>query len=625
MKSSTMHRQILFGALAVAAFVALMPRPSSAILATLTDDSYVTDASTSLHGTKPTLKVQDSTTHDSSTYLKFDLSTLPAGVTAADVDKATLTVFVTKVSGTGPVSVYEAASTPAWTESSINASNTPAVEGAALQTSTPSSKFEYLALDVTGAVLDWVTTPANNNGLILNPGTGANLLFDSKESKSTSQAPTLQITLKNAVTSANIVDGTITAADIAPNSITIDETDFSPGAFNVRVGPLTLISNIDGTANTALGWGALSSNDHGGGNSAVGDGALASNTGGSGNTALGEDALASATMASGNVAVGIGALTSVVTGAHNTAVGAGALGSTLGVDNTAVGYTALFSDTTGNYNTAVGKDAMLNTTGGSLNVALGQRALLSNTTGAGNTVVGNSTADALTSGDNNTGVGSDAFDLLTTGTNNTAIGWRAGASITTGSDNIYIGNAGANESQTIRIGFAQTNAYVQGIFGATSTVGSPVFVNSSGKLGTTTSSRRFKTDIRDIGDISRKLLKLRPVSFRYKKEIDPDGTLQYGLIAEEVAKVMPDLVLNGDDGKPYTVKYHLLAALLLNEVQKQHQTLQAQETALQDVRAENAALRAGLGEIDGLKARLTALEGGSGRPNAVTCSEDRGM
>ena len=221
MKSSTMHRQILFGALAMAAFVALMPRSSSAVLATLTDDTYVTDASPSIHGTKATLKVQDSPTHDSSAYVKFNLGNLPAGVAAADIDKAILTVFVSKLSGTGAVSVFEADPTsfPGWNESSLNTTNAPATLGSALQTVTPASKFEYVNFDVTAAVLDWVTTPAHNNGLVLTPGTGANLLFESKESKASGHAPALQFTLKTSVTSANIVDGTIQNADIANSTI----------------------------------------------------------------------------------------------------------------------------------------------------------------------------------------------------------------------------------------------------------------------------------------------------------------------------------------------------------------------------------------------------------------------
>jgi len=393
------------------------------------------------------------------------------------------------------------------------------------------------------------------------------------------------------------------------------------GDSNTAVGAFALQSNTTGLSNTAVGLDTLQSNTTGYWNTAVGSGASKSNTTGAGNVAVGDSALYFDTSGSEDVAVGFGALNINVTGNQNCAVGARALQDNLsGHFNTALGFGALeVADATGN--TAIGWNALSSDTTGANNVALGPTALSTNATGNSNTAIGQAAlqystgsentalgegAAFNTTGDGNTVVGRAALLNNTSGNNNIALGASSGDSLASGDNNIYVGNHGAaNESNVIRIGTSPTHTatFVAGIRGVTT--GSPdaieVMIDSNGQLGTISSSRRFKTDIRNMGDVSSKLLKLRPVTFRYKKELDPSGTLQYGLIAEEVEQVFPDLVAYGKDGKIETVKYHLLANLLLNEFQKQHRQIE-------QVQVENATLRAQVGEIGELKARLTALE-----------------
>jgi hypothetical protein len=286
-----------------------------------------------------------------------------------------------------------------------------------------------------------------------------------------------------------------------------------------------------GNRNTALGEYALSSNTSGSDNTAVGAEACFANTSGSSNTGIGSFALGSTTTGLVNTAVGSGALPSNTTGSANSALGVNALDlNTTGGNNTAIGTLALFGNSTGNYNTALGASALINTTGSS----------------------------------------------------NIAIGRSAGNNIGSGSNNIDIGNnAPGNESDTIRIGNTQTRAFLAGVNGATSSSGVAVFVNSSGQLGTVTSSLRFKEDVEDMGEATGDLMKLRPVTFHYKAPYD-DGSrlLQYGLIAEEVAKVYPTLVQYDAQGKPFTVRYQALNTMLLNELQKQHAQVEEQKAQL---------------------------------------------
>jgi hypothetical protein len=427
------------------------------------------------------------------------------------------------------------------------------------------------------------------------------------------------------------------------------------GTFNTAVGTQALQANTSGSYNTADGAGALQSNNTGGANTAVGNAALANNNSGSGNTAMGSAALIGNTTGSNNTGIGISALQDNTTGGSNTAVGGSALQNnngnnntatgqnamqmnTSGCCNTASGQAALFDNTTGsanaafggsalqdnstgnnnvaigqaallnnnaNNNTATGQNAMHSNTSGCCNTASGQNALGANTTGNGNAAFGGSALQDNTGGGGNTALGQGALQNNTTGASNIAIGQGAGMSTPVGNSNsIYIGSAGtgSDASGTIQIGTEGTQTggtFIAGIYGASSSSGAEVYVNSSGQLGTVLSSGRFKEQITAMGDSSSKLLQLRPVNFFYKPEYD-DGShlLQYGLIAEEVAKVYPELVAYDKDGRIQTVQYQKLTPMLLNELQKLH--IEAEE---QNRRAQQQDQT-----IRQLEERLAAIE-----------------
>ena len=384
------------------------------------------------------------------------------------------------------------------------------------------------------------------------------------------------------------------------------------GGFNAAFGVLALKANTTGGENSAFGDGALQNNTTASDNSAFGSSALNANTTGFSNSAFGVGTLFSNTTGSRNSAFGDGALASNTTGQPNSAFGASALqDNTTGVDNSAFGFDALALNTTGFENSAFGDSALVaNTTGaldsafgvsalqtnttGAFNSAFGVNALKANTTGNFNTAFGNNALTADTTGGSNSAFGYNALSALLSGSGNVAIGLGAGSNLNGAeSNNLDIGNAGvAGESQTIRIGAAQTAAFVAGINGATSSSGVAVFVNSSGQLGTATSSRRFKEEIADLGGESDLLMKLRPVAFYYKPELDETHTRQYGLVAEDVAKVAPQLVVFDKDGVPETVRYHFVNAMLLNEVQKQRSTIAQQQAQIQDLAARLAKLEA---------------------------------
>jgi hypothetical protein len=287
---------------------------------------------------------------------------------------------------------------------------------------------------------------------------------------------------------------------------------------------------------------------------------------------VGFQALYSNITGEGNVANGYQALYAN-TGDLNTATGRLALASnTIGIQNTADGASALRFNTTGNSNTAFGRIALYSNTDGRRNTASGQEALYSNITGNDNVANGLDALYSNTTGNGNVANGRDAL-YNNDGNLNIALGFGAGDNLTTGDDNIDIGNEGvADESSTIRIGTSgtQTGTYIAGISGATASGGAAVFVNTDGKLGTLTSSARFKTEIKPMDKASEAILDLKPVTFRYKHEIDPKGIPQFGLVAEEVAKVNPDLILKDKEGKPLTVRYEQINAMLLNEFLKEH-------------------------------------------------------
>jgi hypothetical protein len=356
--------------------------------------------------------------------------------------------------------------------------------------------------------------------------------------------------------------------------------DTSDGSQNTGMGTGALggptPTNLTGSYNTASGYSALSNNTSGEYNTATGDGALYENTTGSNNTASGDLALELNTTGGANTAAGNSALVSNTTGSYNAASG----------------YAALYFNTTGSYNTASGANALSSNTTADYNTASGYRALNSNN-GVSNTASGYEALYTNTTGTENTASGVHALAANMSGSNNIAEGYHAGYNLTTGSNNIDIGSPGVKaESGVIRIGTitgttsTQSAAYIAGLYGVkTATAGTAVFIDSSGQLGTVSSSIRYKEDIQPIADASERLLKLRPVKFRYKKaDVSGEKPIQYGLIAEEVAEVYPELVVrDATTGRIDGVRYDELAPMLVNEVQKQQSKNAAQDTRIRDL------------------------------------------
>jgi hypothetical protein len=380
--------------------------------------------------------------------------------------------------------------------------------------------------------------------------------------------------------------------------------------------------------NTAEGEDALFSLTGGVGfNTAIGFNALLSNTTGGENTATGANALLSNTIGQQNTADGNAALFLNTTGNFNTATGWGALlSNTEGSRNTATGFNSLGSNTTGDFNTAIGEGALQANFSGGANAAFGEDALASNTDGNWNTATGTN-ALIISNGQFNTANGAGALGNNTTGSDNIALGWEAGGNLTTGAYNIDIGNQGvAGESQTIRIGDVvatsyadgthppHTATYIAGIMGRTSPRGMPVFISANGKLGTTTSSARFKDEIKPMDKASEAILALKPVTFHYKKALDPEGVPQFGLVAEDVEKVNPDLVVRDADGKVYSVRYEAVNAMLLNEFLKEHRKVQEQEATIAQLKKDfgativqlTARLEAQAAQIQKVSAQLEA-------------------
>ena len=359
---------------------------------------------------------------------------------------------------------------------------------------------------------------------------------------------------------------------------------------NTAEGDLALYNLTTGTFNTATGLLALFSNTYGDNNTAIGVRALFTNTHGYANTAVGARALESNRTGSGNTAVGVNALS----------------GSDSDSNNTAIGMSALFMNSRGSRNTAVGALALVYNTTGSYNAATGSMALYSNKTGRDNTADGAGALWSNTTGSYNAANGFGALLSNTTGKQNIALGPNAGYKLTTGDNNIDIGNEGvAGEANTIRIGKAgtHTDTFIAGISGAT-VAGNVVVCDSNGHLGTAVSSARFKDDIKPMDKASEAILALKPVTFHYKKELDPEGIPQFGLVAEHVEKVNPDLVVKDSEGKLYTVRYEAVNAMLLNEFLKEHRTVQEQKATIAELKHNFAeqqkqieALTAGLQKV----------------------------
>jgi hypothetical protein len=360
----------------------------------------------------------------------------------------------------------------------------------------------------------------------------------------------------------------------------------SSGVGNTAVGDVALYFNTTGNNNTAVGSGALFYTDgagmpnFGSNNTGIGGGGvLSSNTTGSNNTASGANALHSNTTGTNNSAVGFDALYANTTGINNNASGVQALyRNTTASDNNAMGFATLFDNTTGYRNNAVGSQALYQNTVGYANNAQGYATLFRNT-----------------SGNFNNAVGYLALYNNTTGSYNVAIGQYAGYSLTSGNNNIYIANQGGTvESGVIRIGApsTQTVTYIAGIENAKIT-GSAVYVTAAGQLGVLASSERYKTAIAplDAGN-TEKLKKLRPVSFHLKS--DPKGAVQYGLIAQEVDKVYPELVTRDEAGKIQGVRYDELAPMLLSEMQQQQRVNAAQAAKIASLEQQLAGIQSAL-------------------------------
>ncbi len=365
-----------------------------------------------------------------------------------------------------------------------------------------------------------------------------------------------------------------------------------------------------GTRNVFLGKGAGNSSLTGTDAVGIGPSALTALTLGSHDTAVGSGALAANTTGAENTGIGYGALASNDTNGNSTAVGSRALMKATGNSNTALGYSALYSTTSGGLNVALGAEALKANTGDK-NTAAGTFALLSNTTGSGSVAMGFKALQNA-GGKYNTAVGAYALQNATSANYNIALGASAGVSVTTGFSNIEIGNAGtSSDAYTIRLGTqsVQNMAFIAGIRGVTTGNADAVdvLIDSNGQLGTVSSSIRFKEDIHDLGNLSNRVLALRPVAFRYKKPFaNGDKPVQYGLIAEEVARVFPELVVRDKQGQPETVKYHLLVPLLLGQAEEQSREIHRQA-------GEIAALR---GELERLSKLVDARRDVGARPPA---------
>jgi trimeric autotransporter adhesin len=363
--------------------------------------------------------------------------------------------------------------------------------------------------------------------------------------------------------------------------------NLTTGGFNTAVGFLSLRGNTDSSFNTAVGAGSLLSNTADN-NTATGAGALLSNTTGNANTASGGFALANNTTGNDNAATGAGALMSNTTGSDNTATGASALAlnitgflntangfhalnrNTTGSSNTAAGGSALLQNTIGHDNTATGGGALFSNIDGNFNTATGVSALASNSTGSRNAAVGGFALEFNATGSDNTAIGDGALGSNISGDGNIALGSDAGSSVTDANNVICIGHSGLNVSNS---------CFIENI--RSRQVGNdavPVLIDSFGKLGTGISSRRFKKEIKPMGKASEAILRLKPVTFHYKS--DKANTAQFGLIAEEVAEVNPELVISDKEGNPYTVRYDAVNAMLLNEFLKEHRKVQELEATV---------------------------------------------
>jgi hypothetical protein len=390
-----------------------------------------------------------------------------------------------------------------------------------------------------------------------------------------------------------------------PNFNTAEGTkalqSLTTGAANTAVGWLSLFSNAEGDFNTATGAGSLLFNtaDE---NTAFGAAALLFNTTGLNNTAVGAAALLNNIDGGHNNAVGVNALRDNTAGNFNNAHGRGALGANVdGDQNNAFGDFALANVVSGNFNTAIGDDALVSNISGDSNTAIGHAALVANTDSE-NTAIGGHALESNTAGSGNVAVGFEALARNTTGSTNTAIGLRALFNSTTGNLNAALGFAAGfgltTASNTICIGTTGANVsnacFIGNIFGVGINDAVPVLIDSNDQLGTNSSSRRFKKEIKPMEKASEAVLALKPVTFRYKTA--KRDTPQFGLIAEEVAEVNPDLVVRDKNGEIYSVRYDAVNAMLLNEFLKEHQKVAQQQIKIEKQQATIADVKSTLAQ-----------------------------
>jgi len=308
----------------------------------------------------------------------------------------------------------------------------------------------------------------------------------------------------------------------------------------------------------------------------VGLNSLRHNTTGTFNSALGVNSLLFNSTGSQNVGIGYQALDFNTTATHNTGVGFQALFTNNANDNTAVGWRALFHNNTGANNVATGSQALFSNTIGGGNTANGVVALFSNTIGNSNTATGVNALFSNTTGHENTAMGSSALVSNTTGSGNTALGFGAGFGVTMANNVIAIGANGANVNDSCFIG------NIRGVTTVNAAI--PVLIDTVGQLGTASSSRRYKKEIKPMEQASEAIHSLKPVTFHYKS--DATSTPQFGLIAEEVAEVNPDLVVRDENGDIYTVRYEAVNAMLLNEFLKEHRKMEEQEATIAQLKKD---------------------------------------
>jgi hypothetical protein len=512
----------------------------SAYNAVLTSDTYVdeTVATPPNEGAATVLTVTGNGSKSQSVALvQFNLGTLPSGTVASQVTKATLTVYVDNLNivsaRTGTVYIYPI------TAGDWNEDAAPSIAGSA---NTGSYPVTISPNSIASATI------TNGSGTLYPSSLGAFLTFDvTAQVQAWLNTPTSNYGLAIKIFNTNASIGLDSKENTNTSHLPNLDIELSAGAVPEIALPQTT-SDSSGLITI--------------------DGVPFLQSYGSDDIFLGND--------SGNF---------TTTGYQNVGIGSAALtGLTTGAGNIGVGYNALMTTSTGLYNTATGFQALYQSTTGNLNTATGAFALKASSTGANNTADGYLTLYSNT-----------------TGTNNLALGYAAGMNITTGNNNIDIGDYvyeayksvdTSADTGTIRIGVqgSHLDTYIAGIYGTTVS-GSAVYVSSSGQLGMLTSSRRFKKNIQKMGPVSDVLLSLQPVTYQYRPQIDPSGTPQFGLVAEDVAKVDPDLVVRDKDGAPYTVRYEAVNAMLLNEFLKEHQQVQAQQK-----------------ELDALEAKLSAIE-----------------